>query len=66
MRHAYKENDMKKKHLIDMIMKVNPHYDNDVHEHAMWLLGKRDLELGLRVEIDILARNRTNDTNDTN
>lgn len=54
---------MKKKHLIDMIMKVNPEFDNDVHEQALWLLDKRDLELGLRVEVDILARNRTDDTN---
>jgi len=59
---AAKENDMKKKHLIDTIMKVNPEFDNDVQEQALWLLGKRDLELGLRVEVDILARNRTDDT----
>ena len=54
---------MKKKHLIDMIMKVNPEFDNDVQEMAMWMLSKKDLKNGLRVEIDILARSRTNDTN---
>ena len=48
---------MKKKYLIDMIMKVNPDFANDVQEMALWLLDKKDLENGLRVEIDILARN---------
>ena len=46
---------MQKKHLIDMIMKVNPEFDNDIQEMALWLLDKKDLERGLRVEVDNLV-----------